>query len=98
MSRQKWYMDDFINCGLWFLLLGSWFFMGLCSHTVHEAREAYAPKTAATPCSKSTNAPKQIYAAQKPEELKRLMELYGRFDKQKTAQFGVFARYNKIKG
>ena len=34
----------------------------------------------------------QIYMAQTSEELPRIMKLYGCFDKQKTAQFGVFAR------
>lgn len=95
MSRQKWYMDDFINCGLWFVLFGTLFF-GLCSAPSVSVEKKCDNNTAGTTHSKSTNAPKQIHTAQNPEELKRMIELYGRFNKQKTAQFGVFARYNKI--
>lgn len=88
MSRQKWHLDDFIYCGAWFALFGAWWCLGMCSSTVLKDSK----NTADTPRLKSTNAQNQIYTASTPQELSRIMQLYGRFNKQKTAQFGVFAR------
>ena len=88
MSRQKWHLDDFIYCGAWFALFGAWWCLGMCSSSALKDSK----NTADTPRLKSTNAQNQIYTASTPQELSRIMKLYGRFDKQKTAQFGVFAR------
>ncbi len=87
MSRKT---DDFLeimyNSCPWVLLFGA-LFLGMCAKPVVGKKE---PKR--TPTILKSDAAAKIYTAQTPEKLARIMKLYGRFDKQKTAQFGVFAR------
>jgi hypothetical protein len=92
MSRQKWYLDDFVHCGAWVMLFGTLCF-GMCA-SPFMAKDS--KNTTDAPRSKSTNTQNKIYTASTPQELSRIMQLYGRFNKQKTAQFGVFAHYNEI--